>query len=87
MNVSCRLCEARKENLKHILYCREFKKVVKMNLRLAVEEVMRGEGNDPMFWITILSGPSKPELGEYFKIFEREAKAREQTESWEDVME
>ena len=42
-----------------------------MDLRLAVEEVMRGERKDPMFWTTIFSGPIKPELGEYCKIFER----------------
>ena len=45
MNVNCRLCGAVKENLKHILDCREFKKVVKIDLKLAVEEVMRGEVN------------------------------------------
>ena len=86
MNVNCRLCGAMKENLKHILDCREFEKVVKMDLRLAVEEVMRREGKDPMLWTTILSGPIKPELGEYCKIFERQAKAREQAELREDVM-
>ena len=47
---------------------------------------MRGEGNDPMFWTIISSGPIKPELGEYCRIFEREAKARVQAELWEDVM-
>ena len=86
MNVNCRLCGAVKENLKHILDCREFKKVVKMDLRLAVEKVMRGEGNDPMFWTTILSGRIKSELGEYCRMFEREAKAREQAELWEVVI-
>ena len=73
-----------KENLKHILDCWECEKVVKMDLRLAVEEVMRGEDNpmegDPIFWITILSKPINRELGEYFRIFQREAKAREQAE-------
>ena len=57
-----------------------------MDLRLAVEKVMRGEGNDPMFWTTILSGRIKSELGEYCRMFEREAKAREQAELWEDVI-
>ena len=45
---------------------------------------MRGEDNpmegDPIFWITILSKPINRELGEYFRIFQREAKAREQAE-------
>ena len=86
MNVNCRLCGTVKENLRHILDCREFQKVLKRDLKLAVEEVMRGEGNDPMFWITIFSGPIKPELGEYCRIFETEAKAREQAELSEDVM-
>ena len=49
MNVNCILCGAVKENFKHILDCREFKKVIKMDLKLVVKEVMRGEGNDPMF--------------------------------------
>ena len=40
MNVNCRVYGALKKNLKHILDCRELKKVVKMDLRLAVEEVM-----------------------------------------------
>ena len=39
------ICNNMKENLKHILDCREFKKVVKMDLKLAVEEVMSGEGS------------------------------------------
>ena len=60
--------------------------LVILNLRLAVEKVMRREDKDPMLWTTILSGPIKPELGEYCKIFEREAKAREQAELREDVM-
>ena len=54
-----------KENLEHILDCREFKEVVKTDLRLAVDEVMSREGNNPMFWTTILSGPIKLEFGEY----------------------
>ena len=49
-NLNSGLCGAVKANLKHILECPELKKVVKMDLRLAIEEVMRGEGNDPMFW-------------------------------------
>ena len=51
MNVNCRLCVERGRKTQSILVldCREFKKVVKMDLRLAVEEVMRGEGNDSMF--------------------------------------
>ena len=57
-----------------------------MDLNLAVEEVMRGEGNDPMFWTTIYSGPINPELGEYCRIFEKKAKEREQVQLWEDVM-
>ena len=48
-NFNCELCGAVKENLKHILNCREFKKMVKVDLRFAVEEAMRGEGNYPMF--------------------------------------
>ena len=86
MNVNYRLCGAVKGHLKHILDCREFEKVVKMDLKLAVEEVMRGEGNDPMSWRTIFSGPIKPELSEYCRTFEREAEAREKAELWEDMM-
>ena len=54
MNVNCILCGAVKENFKHILDCREFKKVIKMDLKLVVKEVMRGEGNDPMFWSNVM---------------------------------
>ena len=57
-NVNCRVCAAVKENLKHILECREYLKLEKMDLRLAVKEVMKGQGNDPMFWKTILRGPT-----------------------------
>ena len=39
-----------------------------------------------MFWTSILSRPIKPKLGEYCRIFERAALAREQAELWEDVM-
>ena len=47
---------------------------------------MRGEGNDSVFWTTILSGPIKPKLGEYCRIFEKELKGREQAELWENVI-
>ena len=49
MNVNCKLCRGEKESLEHTLNCREFKKVLKEVLRLAVEEIMRGGGNDSMF--------------------------------------
>ena len=57
-----------------------------MDLRLAMEEVMRRERNDTMFWTTLLSEPIKPELGEYCRIFEKEAKARERAELCEYMM-
>ena len=43
MNVNCRLCGAVKENLKHTVG--NWKKVVKMDLRLLVEEVRREKDN------------------------------------------
>ena len=69
-NVNCRLWGGKNENLEHILNCRKSKEVVRKKLILAVEEVIREGGNDLMFWSTILSGPIKPELGKYCRIFE-----------------
>ena len=79
-NFNWRLCEGEKENLEHILNCREFKKLVKAELSLALKEVIRDGGNDPIFCTTILKGPIEPELRKYCKIFEREATVKEVAE-------